>query len=213
MSNDAKKIEFFGTLMPALMLIKASPVRFAVFQINRFITPRQPLDQFIATQCDDAGCLDDTLVFVHRWESITFDPFTFARAKTFLDQLARLLKNAGFRAEPITPLSPSRNLPKLGALAGLGNLSPYGLLVHPIFGPRLILTGMKTDAPLDLIPRWGGFGCNDCLACVKLCPQKPIQTGEVHLRECQSCAKCLVVCPTGKGKHEKEQWRKSNAIK
>jgi epoxyqueuosine reductase len=203
MSNDVQKIEFFGMLMPALLLLKAAPLRFLGHQLAGKITPRDSIEHFIASQCDDAASLGDTLVFVHRWESLTFDPFTFAKAKTFLNKLTRLLHKNGFHAGPVTPLSPRLNLPRLGAAAGLGNLSPYGLLVHPIFGPRLILTGMKTDYPLELRPRWGGDGCEDCLACVKLCPQKPIQTGKVHLRECQTCAKCLLVCPTGKGRHER----------
>jgi len=64
---------------------------------------------------------------------------------------------------------------------------------------------MRTDYPLDLPPRWGRGGCTDCLACVRLCPQKPMDTGRVYLRECQTCAKCLIVCPTGKGRYEREQ--------
>jgi epoxyqueuosine reductase QueG len=87
----------------------------------------------------------------------------------------------------------------------LGNLSPFGLLVHPIFGPRLILTVLQTDYPIRLSPRWVGDGCEDCMACVKLCPQNPLQSGVVDLGQCQSCTKCLVVCPTGKGRRERAE--------
>jgi epoxyqueuosine reductase QueG len=140
------------------------------------------------------------LIFVHKWDLLTFDPFTFARARTFLSRLTRLLRRDGYSADPLTPLSPDLNLPKFAARAGLGNLSPYGLLVHPKYGPRVILSGVKTDYPYLPEPRWGLPGCNDCMACVKLCPQKPLESGIVNLGECQSCAKCLVVCPTGKGR-------------
>lgn len=201
MSTDAGKIKFFGTLMPALLLLKASPVRFVGYQLASLLSPRGEIAEIIARSTDDAARVGDTFVFVHRWESLDFDPFTFARAKTFLRQLRRALKRQGYRAELIDPLSPDRNLPKLGQEAGLGNLSPYGLLVHRVFGPRLILTGLATDYPLELLPRWKGGGCTDCMACVRLCPQRPMDTGLVHLRECQTCAKCLIVCPTGKGKY------------
>jgi len=121
MSTDAGKIEFFGTLMPALMLLKASPLRFLGYQVDGFFTPRLSVVDYIASACDDAARVEDTLVFVHRWGSATFDPFTFARAKTFLRKLASLLHQAGYRAEPVTPLSPALNLPKLAVSAGLGS--------------------------------------------------------------------------------------------
>ncbi len=79
MSNDVQKIEFFGTLMPALLLLKAAPLRFLGHQLAGKITPRENPEAFIAHQCDDAAARDGTLVFVHRWESLTFDPFTFAK--------------------------------------------------------------------------------------------------------------------------------------
>ncbi len=205
MSTDARKIEFFGTLMPALLLLKAAPLRFLGYQAAGFLRPRGEIADFVAHGCDDAARIGNTLVFVHRWESTTFDPFTFAKAKTFIRQLRRMLTREGYHATLIDPLSPGRNLPKLAQSAGLGNLSPYGLLVHRIFGPRLILTGIETDYALDLSPRWGGGGCTDCLACVRLCPQKPMETGRVTLRECQTCAKCLIVCPTGKGRYAQEE--------
>jgi len=200
MSTDAEKIRFFGTLMPALLLLRAAPLRFLQYQIVKRQTPRGDLAGLIEHGADDVARRGDTLIFVHRWQSLTFDPFAFARAKTFLAQAGRLARRAGYAATLLDPLSPDVNLPKLAASAGLGNLSPYGLLVHPIFGPRVILTGLQTDYPLAVQPRWGGGGCNDCLACVTLCPQKPFESGAINLRDCQSCAHCLVVCPTGKGR-------------
>ena len=200
MSTDADKIRFFGTLMPALLLLKAAPRRFLQYRLAMGRTPTCDLPELIAADSDDAGRAEDTLIFVHRWQTEAFDPFTFARAKIFLAQAARLARRAGYPAIPLDPLSPAINLPKLAATAGLGNLSPYGLLVHPIFGPRLIITGLRTDYPLVVLPRWGGEGCSDCLACIQLCPQNPLASGVVALAACQSCARCLIVCPTGKGR-------------
>jgi ferredoxin len=197
MSTDEDKIRFFGTLMPALLLLKASPGRFVRYQVGRRYTPRVEIPAFVDTKADDAASVENTLVFVHRWHSFDFDPFAFARAKTFLARITRLVRRAGFRAEPLDPLSPSVNLPKLAARAGLGTLSPFGLLVHPAFGPRLILTALRTDYALELAPRWPGEGCSGCLACVGICPQEPLQTGIVELRMCQRCTQCLAVCPVG----------------
>jgi ferredoxin len=198
MSTDLGKIRFFGTLMPALLLLRASPTRFVRSQLAGLYTPRQEIGSFIAAGTDDAGQVGDTWLFVHRWKSERFDPFAFADAKLFLRRIARMVARAGCSAEPLDPLSPLVNLPRLAAGAGLGNLSPFGLLVHPEFGPRLILTGLRTDHPLRLEPRWGGSGCTDCMTCLEECPQEPLAGGVVRLGECQSCTECLAVCPTGK---------------
>ncbi len=205
LSTDAGKIRFFGALMPALLLLKASPLKFLRYQLAGRRTPRKSLAELIASNADDAARVGNTLIFVHRWHSAQFDPFTFARARTFLKWVARSVERQGFHSQTLDALSPDVNLPRLAASAGLGNLSPYGLLVHPIFGPRLILTALITNCPIQISPRWGGDGCEDCMACVKLCPQNPLQGGVVNLGQCQSCAKCLVVCPTGKGRRARAE--------
>ena len=197
-STDANKIRFFGTLMPALLLLKASPARFAQTQVAKRLTPKSDLEAFVASGADDVAQVDGVMISVHRWASDDFDPLAFARAKTFLAQVTSLVRREGFEAEPLNPLSPSVNLPRLAARAGLGNLSPYGLLVHPLFGPRLILTGLRTDHPLRVSSRREGPGCTDCMTCVTVCPQEPLVTGTIKLGECQSCAECLAVCPVGR---------------
>jgi epoxyqueuosine reductase len=78
---------------------------------------------------------------------MAFDPVAFARARVFLTRVTRMVLREGYRAEALDPLSPSINMPALAASAGLGNLSPFGLLVHPRFGPRLIISALKTDHP------------------------------------------------------------------
>jgi epoxyqueuosine reductase len=198
MSTDPEKIRFFGTLMPALLLLKSSPLRFLQYQFSRNITPKRDIAQFIREETDDAGQSGNVVVFLHRWRSLGFDPFTFARAKIFLARVTRMIRRAGYAVEPYDPLTPDMNLPKLAEQAGLGNLSPFGLLVNAGFGPRVILTGIKTNYPLEIFPRWSEGGCSDCMACVRICPQNPLESGEVSLRLCQSCAKCLEVCPTGR---------------
>jgi ferredoxin len=198
-STDSEKIRFFGTLIPAILLLKASPLRFLRFQIAKWYTPRVGMKEFIVSSADDVARAGDVWVFVHRWDSMEFDPFAFARAKLFLRRMTILVKRAGYEAIPLDPLSPDVNLPRLGAEAGLGNLSPYGLLVHPDFGPRLILTGLRTSYEPEFDLERKGDGCTDCLFCVHACPQKPATGGVIELGKCQSCTKCLAVCPIGRG--------------
>jgi hypothetical protein len=192
-------LRFFGTLMPALLLLKQAPGQlWSLWRTNQ-LPPEGTISDFIQAEVDDVGSMGNTLVFVHRWQSSDrFDAVAFARAKVFLHQLTRWLQAEGYQATPLDPLSPHINLPALAAQAGLGNLSPYGLLVHPRFGPRVILTGVTTDYALDLAPREQGQGCTDCMACVRQCPQKPIKTGFVHMSQCKSCTRCLTICPVGK---------------
>lgn len=198
-STNERTIRFFGTLMPALLLFKSSPVRLLRYQVARHHVPHVDTAAFIRANADDAARVEDMLVFVHRWQSLDFDPFAFAQAKTFLARIVRLVRRAGYSAEPLAPLSPSVNLPRLAARAGLGDLSPFGLLVHPAFGPRLILTALRTNYRLAIAPRWQGEACTTCMACIDRCPQEPLRTKTVELRACQSCAECLAVCQVGRG--------------
>jgi len=109
LSTDDGKIRFFGTLMPALLLLKESPRAFLAFQIRRHLTPRREVTDFIAREgADDAARLGDTLIFVHRWRTLSFDPLAFARARTFLAQLTRLVRREGYRARaPWTRFRPT----------------------------------------------------------------------------------------------------------
>jgi epoxyqueuosine reductase len=191
-------LKIFGTLMPSLLLLKQAPGQFWALQRAMGQTPEGDIAEFVQTHTDDVGQVGNTLVFVHRWQSTDFDPVVFARAKVFLAQMTRMVQQAGYSATPFDPLSPGVNLPQLAVDAGLGDFSPYGLLVHPKFGPRVILTALTTDYPLMAQSQWPAQpGCTDCMVCVRRCPQAPLQTGFVKMSECKSCTRCLSVCPVG----------------
>lgn len=191
-------LRIFGTLMPSLMLLKQAPGQLWSLHRAMLQTPNVGIADFLQSQVDDVGRVGDTLVFVHHWRSTQFDPVVFARAKVFLTQITRMIRRAGYAATAFDPLSPGMNLPQLAVNAGLGDFSPYGLLVHPQFGPRVILTALKTDYPLSVSPRWPGQpGCTDCLVCARQCPQEPLKTGFVDMSRCKSCTRCLSVCPVG----------------
>jgi epoxyqueuosine reductase len=184
--------------MPSLLLLSQAPRQ--VWPLHKGLgqTPDEDIAQFLRSNTDDVGRIGDTIVFVHRWQSKNFDPVVFARAKVFLAQITRMIQREGYSTQGFNPLSPGTNLPQLAVDAGLGNFSPYGLLVHPKFGPRVILTALKTDYPLTVTPRWPEQkGCTDCLVCVRQCPQQPLKTGFVEMRQCKSCTRCLSICPVG----------------
>ena len=79
LSTDEGKIRFFGTLMPALLLLKASPGRFVQFQVARRFTPRAEVESFVASATDDAAQVDGTMIFAHRWASDGVDALAFRR--------------------------------------------------------------------------------------------------------------------------------------
>lgn len=191
-------LRMFGTLMPSLLLLKQAPGKIWALHRAKSQTPDAEIGGFIHANTDDVGQVEDALVFVHRWQSTEFDPVVFANAKVFLAQVTRMVQRAGYGAIALDPLSPGINLPQLAVDAGLGDFSPYGLLVHPKFGPRVILTALKTDYPLSVTPQWPEQqGCTDCMVCVRKCPQKPLKTGFVKMSECKSCTRCLSICPVG----------------
>jgi epoxyqueuosine reductase len=200
LSTDPERIRFFGTFFPNLLLLMSSPPAFVAHKVRLRTTPRATAEGFATARADDCARAGDTLVFLHKWRTDRFDPGAFARASEFLARLTRLLRRAGHSADPMDALSPDVNLPRLAVDAGLGNLSPFGLLVHPRFGPRLIINAVRTD--WSWIPSRGdgytGTGCTDCMKCIDVCPQAPRRTGIVELAKCQRCTLCITVCPVGR---------------
>ncbi len=151
---------------------------------------------------------------------------------TKLDELALrcalMLQDEGYEAFPI-PASQRMGEQRLtgifshrlaAQLAGLGWIGKNSSLIHPLYGPRLrlvsILTNasLQTDKPIEQ-------KCGDCRACVDACPSQAItgrafhETDEIekrflgercdeHLSRVRSafgkrvCGKCLAACPYGK---------------
>jgi len=196
-STDPGRMYFFGNLMPAILLMKKSPFQLITSQVAKRYCPDMSAALFINRFADDFAYLDGTYIFLHQWNSLDFDPVVFARAKIFLKRVARLLEKEGYWCAPLDPISPHINLPKLAVKAGLGNLSPFELLVHPNFGPRLIITGIRTNYPFNERVKKNKGGCTSCMICIEKCPQRPIETGEIILKECLKCTQCFEICPVG----------------
>jgi len=114
-------------------------------------------------------------------------------------------------------------------LAGLGWIGKSCLLITRNYGPRVRLSSVLTDAPLTTGARMG-IGCNDCDACVRICPVtaftgapfNSLEPREVRfdanlcsdymkkragpLGEEGLCGLCLYICPCSRiGDHNASQ--------
>lgn len=196
-STDEKKIEFFGNLMPSIILLRRNPQRLFARPFRKFYTPSDSIEQYIKKNVSDIGKVDDTYVFLHKWGSLAFDPVVFEETKMFIYRLNKMISKNGLKGQALYPLSPRINLPKLAESAGLGTLSPFGLLVHPKYGPRLFITALKGAEGLLLSDESQKKGCTLCNKCIDICPQKPEETKTVNLGLCRACSKCISECPVG----------------
>ncbi|OAA90567.1 4Fe-4S double cluster binding domain-containing protein [Clostridium ljungdahlii] len=111
---------------------------------------------------------------------------------------------------------------KLAArLAGLGWIGKSCLLITPKHGPRVRWVSILTDLPLNPTGKEIEQKCGECMACVKICPQKAFYgknyiEGEdrekrFDVKKCDSyfsemehnkqvpvCGMCVYICPYGR---------------
>jgi epoxyqueuosine reductase len=72
-------------------------------------------------------------------------------------------------------------------LAGLGEIGVNTLLIHPKFGPHLMLVSIVTNAPLKPDSPFAESLCprSKCMKCVTACPVKAISpSGEINRLKC-----------------------------
>ncbi|AKB37887.1 Iron-sulfur cluster-binding protein [Methanosarcina siciliae C2J] len=94
--------------------------------------------------------------------------------------------------------------------AGLGNFGLNHLLITKDFGPKVRMTSILTDAPLDgekntRLP-FINDACSTCMKCIKACPAGALSAERVIYKEkCAEymfnvlgglrCGLCIKVCP------------------
>ena len=106
-------------------------------------------------------------------------------------------------------------------LAGLGWIGRNGLLINPVYGPRLSLATVLTDAPLEAGAPVTWSQCGPCTLCMDFCPSQAIagldwSWGEpyvelVRTKKCAehkgraratkgkpNCGLCINICPYGR---------------
>ncbi len=118
----------------------------------------------------DGMTLKDGRMRLHGWTD---------HVKPKMIALMDFIEARGFSAEPVGwwgyPSGDVLPLKRLAVTAGLGQQGKHTLVLDPIFGGRLRLAAMRTDAPLT-----------------------PTGPGIYEQREnplCQSCNSCIDVCP------------------
>ena len=104
----------------------------------------------------------------------------YSRMAVTNNHLSAFIRNLGFKAIDCSTNDVALSIP-LAMLAGLGDQGRNGLLISPKYGPRLrlskVLTNMplETDSPVD-------FGvtefCNVCMKCAEMCPSQSISYKE-----------------------------------
>jgi epoxyqueuosine reductase QueG len=123
------------------------------------------------------------------------------------------LNQKGHRTLPITVADrtdeenaiPTVSHKMIAHIAGLGWIGKNCLLVTPKHGPRLRLTSILTNAPLETVDDPTDQLCGECMECLEICPVKAIkgknyQIGESREERYAVCGMCLYVCPVGKNK-------------
>jgi epoxyqueuosine reductase QueG len=105
--------------------------------------------------------------------------------------------------------------------AGIGWIGRNGLLINPVYGPRISLATVLTDAPLTVGTPIEFSQCGDCRMCLEFCPSEAITGNDwsrkepfvelVNLDNCSSykknskringkpnCGLCISICPYGR---------------
>ncbi|MCF8011667.1 MAG: 4Fe-4S binding protein [Clostridiales bacterium] len=95
--------------------------------------------------------------------------------------------------------------------AGLGKIGKNGLLLTPAYGPRVKLSAVLTEAPLEEDPLIKEDLCKGCSICIDACPsgalKEPEENQQVNydrfvcfsfLTNNNGCSLCMSKCPVGK---------------
>ena len=112
-------------------------------------------------------------------------------------EVSRLLDDSGYKAVSIPSFLPIKmswetcgliadvSLRHAAEEAGFGKIGLNRLLITKKFGPRVRITGVITDAPLNLDKKLDEEICDNCGACIKACPVGAItEDGNVDVRKC-----------------------------
>ncbi len=130
-------------------------------------------------------------------------------------RLARFLTNAGHPSINVgQDLTDYRTITgafsfKYAAVAaGLGVIGKNGLLLTPVYGPRVKLSVVLTEAELEADDVFSDDLCGDCTICIRVCPAGALKTPKGDLRPnydrfvCSSfytanegCGLCMSKCP------------------
>ncbi|MBW1722415.1 MAG: reductive dehalogenase [Deltaproteobacteria bacterium] len=135
------------------------------------------------------GCTNAIVMAIEmNYEATRYSPDAISGAATGLgysmqavvaNLLAAFIRGLGYRAVP-SGNDTALSIP-LAMAAGLGELGRMGLLITPVFGPRVRICKVFTDLPL-VHDTYRPFGvakfCETCKKCARNCPSQAITFGE-----------------------------------
>lgn len=116
---------------------------------------------------------------------------------------ARILHQAGYRAEYKTILSVFGDFRPLAVAAGLGQWGRNGLVVNKEYGSGLLYAALFTDPAFEIAesitPEMPVTHCADCGHCTGACPGKAFADGRFNYLKCvpyslRGCAECVKAC-------------------
>jgi epoxyqueuosine reductase len=140
-------------------------------------------------------------------------------------QIAKLIEKEGYRATIVPTegsefgywyanretLKANLSIKYAAYHAGLGNFGMNHLLITKDYGPRVRMTAILTNAPLEkgekdtLLP-FINEKCSKCMKCIEICPAGAIsRDGKIDRQKCAQymfnvlrglrCGLCIKVCP------------------
>lgn len=140
-------------------------------------------------------------------------------------QLAKIIEKEGYRATIVPTegsefgywyadrktLKANLSIKYAAYCVGLGNFGMNHLLITKDYGPRIRMTTILTDAPLEaegkeaVLP-FINEKCKSCMKCIEICPADAIfADGNIDRQKCAQymfselgglrCGLCIKVCP------------------
>lgn len=140
-------------------------------------------------------------------------------------QLAKMIEKEGYRATIVPTegsefgywyadretLKANLSIKYAAYCAGLGSFGMNHLLITKNYGPRIRMTAILTDSPLETEEKAAELPfinekCKSCMKCIEICPAGAISAnGEIDRQKCAGymfnelgglrCGLCIKVCP------------------
>lgn len=142
----------------------------------------------------------------------------YFRAGAIAVQLAQMIGSLGYEATAHIDAMYEVVCPLVARDAGLGEIGRMGLLMTPNLGPRVRISAVTTNLPLEIDNRQQDTSiidfCRHCFKCAKACPSNAISFDDmekidgvlrwqINSEACYTywcstgtdCGRCIAVCP------------------
>jgi len=222
--NFKKNIEDICTRLDGVDLFGVAPIeRFLDLPENKRPTNLLPDAKSVIVLASQVfKILTDKLSVSNKVGEISYRDIYNAHNETVINDLrqtgyrvARYLTNKGFTSINLgQDLTDYRTISSIfsfkyaAVAAGLGVIGKNGLLITPIYGPRIKLTAVITEAHIEPDAVNAEDPCQDCNICIKVCPSGALKEPEQDQRVnhnrfvCNSyytasggCGLCMSRCP------------------